>query len=89
MRKKGLKRIFEDQIWNENRIKLANLQNEGVAKALNKIKIPDQIMVTPHTTPQDYDNEIVKMENVNAPQNKVLDNSEVDVSSLRKSLTTK
>lgn len=52
MRKKGLKNIFQQQIWNENRIKLCNLQNETKAKAFSKVKISQQIMVTPYMAPQ-------------------------------------
>jgi hypothetical protein len=46
-------------------------------------------MVTPHTTPQDYDTDTVKMEKVNPSQTKPTDSSEVDVTSLRKSLANK
>lgn len=46
-------------------------------------------MITPHTTPQDYDTDTVKLEKVIPSQTKPTDSTEVDATSLRKNLANK
>ena len=70
MRKKGLKNIFEEEIWHENRIKASSLQNQNKVAALKKTNINEQIMISPYTTPHEFESNEVKMEKINPSKKK-------------------
>lgn len=71
MRKKGLKSIFEEQIWHENRIKASSLQNQNKTTTLKKNNINEQIMISPYTTPHELESNEAKMEKVTSSKKKI------------------
>jgi hypothetical protein len=70
MRKKGLKNIFEEEIWHENRIKASSLQNQNKASTLKKTNINEQIMISPYTAPHEFESNEAKMEKISSSKKK-------------------
>lgn len=84
MRKRGLVALFHQQVWSEMRTKTQPLQNQNSKQQLQKVKIPDQIMITPYIVSPEFETEEVKLEKLKtAPVESKLETAEIDLASVK------